>query len=561
MTRHFLSCSSAWLLLATLSSSNAFSTPPSRTALVGAAATIAASRQQQPFQQSRVILQYQANDTAVDDFNANDMEQLSSLIQKQEQVVQDDDDPAMMAVVVEEKEQGGLMALFNKATSITKSGDGTEDEPMSDVVKARILLLGAAALYGTNFSLVKLLGEQGLSVGLSSTLRFGMAALVTLPWLLKVDPEDAHQRWETLIMDPNSKERQAALGGLEVGMWNSIGYVAQAVGLETTSASKSAFLCSLAVVVVPFLDYLVGKKLEKSQLLGASLAVLGVAFLELEGMTGGALSGAAGHLEPGDIASFVQPIAFGLGFWRMEAAMKKQPEEAERATAAQLMAVFLGSATYMAAMSVVDPATIPSQPQLIEWVTDPAILGALFWTGVVTTALTIYMETIALKTLSAAETTLIFSTEPIWGTAFATVVMGETMGVNAAVGAVMILSGCVVSNLDFKSMSMPSFITNLMPGQQQKDKALLSSNEADRMEWDDNFPTSYPDYNTNSNPNRLPQQPMGKFGLKSGVAGALTGVVAAMEGASSSTGVPNIEPEDLQDVIDVIDTITHLSQQ
>ena len=189
---------------------------------------------------------------------------------------------------------------------------------MSDVVKARWLLLGAAALYGTNFSLVKLLGDTGLSVGLASTLRFGMAALVTLPWLLQVDDHNQDRKWETLF-DPNSKEMKAALGGLEVGMWNSIGYVAQAVGLATTSASKSAFLCSLAVVMVPLLDYLAGKKLLSRQVMGAVLAVVGVGFLELEGLGGG---GDLAHslLSPGDIASLVQPIAFGLGFWRMEAA-------------------------------------------------------------------------------------------------------------------------------------------------------------------------------------------------------------------------------------------------
>ena len=66
---------------------------------------------------------------------------------------------------------------------------------------------------------------------------------------------------------------------------------------------------------------------------------------------------------------------------------------------------------------------------------NPTILLELFWTGVITTALTVYMETCALKTLSAAETTLIFSTEPLWGTAFAAAVMGEQLGMNAAVGA------------------------------------------------------------------------------------------------------------------------------
>jgi drug/metabolite transporter (DMT)-like permease len=82
-----------------------------------------------------------------------------------------------------------------------------------------------------------------------------------------------------------------------------------------------------------------------------------------------------------------------------------------------------------------------------EWLQDPMIWFALFWTGVITTAMTVYMETLALKTLSAAETTLIFSSEPVSGAAFAAVVMGERFGPSAIVGSLLILSGCLFSNL------------------------------------------------------------------------------------------------------------------
>ena len=71
----------------------------------------------------------------------------------------------------------------------------------------------------------------------------------------------------------------------------------------------------------------------------------------------------------------------------------------------------------------------------------------------ITTALTIYMENLAMKTLSAAETTLIFSTEPLWGTAFAAVFMNEQLGPTEAVGAVFILIACISSNLGTDGMN------------------------------------------------------------------------------------------------------------
>jgi drug/metabolite transporter (DMT)-like permease len=334
------------------------------------------------------------------------------------------------------------------------------DDNAAAVVRARWLLLGAAALYGTNFSLVKLLGQANIPVGASSTLRFGMAALVTLPWLLPAElfknknekvknegeDDDTSNHLAPLSLSSlfQNYPWQAAWLGFEVGAYNSIGYVAQAVGLETTAASKSAFLCSLAVVVVPMLDWLFRQKpIRQQQLVGTILAIAGVAALELGDVLGDSM-----QLSSGDLASLVQPLCFGLGFWKMEQCMQQYPDEANRSTAAQLLAVFLGSLVFS---TLTEPGAL-SIEHAMEWMSNPQVLFGLFWTGCITTALTVYMETLALKTLSAAETTLIFSTEPIWGTAFAALVMGEQLGVDSAVGAVLILTGCVFSNLGFDGM-------------------------------------------------------------------------------------------------------------
>jgi drug/metabolite transporter (DMT)-like permease len=318
----------------------------------------------------------------------------------------------------------------------------TQSPEEQAVVRARWLLLGAAALYGTNFSLVKLLGQAHLPVGASSTLRFGMAALATFPWLLpsRDHGEESPTQQQTRQFTLTHEQWQAARLGFEVGVYNAIGYVAQAVGLETTAASKSAFLCSLAVVVVPLLDFLSGKQISRQQMIGTLLAIIGVAVLELGDVFA---SGTGLQLTSGDLASLIQPICFGLGFWKMEKCMQRHPEQANRSTAAQLLAVFLGSWLYS---SIAEPGAL-NMAQATEWLSQPQVLFGLFWTGCITTALTVYMETLALKTLSAAETTLIFSTEPLWGTLFASLVMGEQLGVDSATGAALILMGCLFSNL------------------------------------------------------------------------------------------------------------------
>ena len=175
------------------------------------------------------------------------------------------------------------------------------------------------------------------------------------------------------------------------------------------------------------------------------------------------LGGQQTTITEGDVMSLVQPIVFGLGFWKMEAAMDKYPTEAGRLAAAQLLMVFLVSLSYLICWSPImaDGAdalpdvcnVVPNASEIIAWLHDPYIMGMFIWTGIITTAFTIYMETLALKTLSAAETTLIFSTEPLFGAAFAAFVAHEYFGLHDMIGAAFIISGCLVSGIDVGKFS------------------------------------------------------------------------------------------------------------
>eukprot|EP00815_Leptocylindrus_aporus_P002560 CAMPEP_0116074576 /NCGR_PEP_ID=MMETSP0322-20121206/16062_1 /TAXON_ID=163516 /ORGANISM="Leptocylindrus danicus var. apora, Strain B651" /LENGTH=496 /DNA_ID=CAMNT_0003564351 /DNA_START=341 /DNA_END=1831 /DNA_ORIENTATION=+ len=304
---------------------------------------------------------------------------------------------------------------------------------------ARLLVLGSAALYGTNFTFVKILGES-MPIGAMSMLRFGLASVFTSFWLFGPANTDS-----SIATDDNSVESDVVMNsifsGFQIGILFAMGYVGQAVGLETVDAGKSAFICSLAVVVVPILDALVGKRMEGKTVIGILMAIIGVAFLELGDNLG---SSDMFTFNLGDWATFVQPVAFGAGFWRLEHAMERFPFEAKRISAASSLAIFLFSAIYcFAGVGGVAP---PDLQQVMLWLTDQETFVSLIWTGLITTALTGYMETVALRTLSASETTLLLSTEPLWGAAFACTILGETVGTSAGVGVALILLGIFVTN-------------------------------------------------------------------------------------------------------------------
>ena len=122
---------------------------------------------------------------------------------------------------------------------------------LSDVWKARMLLLLSAALYGTNFSVVKQLDEI-MPVGVSSTLRFGLAAFAMLPLLIaplseefKNNVKNTASKTTYAFMEPS--RLSVGLAGMEIGLWNSIGYISQAIGLRTTAASTVRRFCLFRV--------------------------------------------------------------------------------------------------------------------------------------------------------------------------------------------------------------------------------------------------------------------------------------------------------------------------
>ena len=333
-----------------------------------------------------------------------------------------------------EEQYTELVKLNGDATAATtkpRPKAFLNDDPVPDVFWARLLVLGAATLYGTSFSFVKLMGENApMPPGLTSTIRFGLAALSACPCVV------------TAFGRRKSTDFAAVMAGLEVGMWNSIGYIAQAIGLETTMASKSAFLCSMAVVIVPVLDFVFKrKKLAPRQIIGVLLAIMGVGALEL-GDVADTLT-ADNLISQGDYISMLQPLFFGIGFWRMEKAMHDFPDHPLRVTGGQLLAIFLGSALFTATMEWGEI----DLPEIEVYLSDPWVWMSLAWTGLVTTALSIYMETVAMKTISAAETTLLMSSEPVTGSLFAAAIMGERLGPHSMIGSLLIFLSCIIPNL------------------------------------------------------------------------------------------------------------------
>src|SRR3990167_9571283 len=103
------------------------------------------------------------------------------------------------------------------------------------------LLLVITAVWGTTFPLLKSASATLSGVEISA-IRFAVAGLCMAPYLWKVP-------------------RRTWIDGAVLGALALVSYVSQAYGMQFISSNRSAFLTSLAVLMVPLLGLFWGRKL------------------------------------------------------------------------------------------------------------------------------------------------------------------------------------------------------------------------------------------------------------------------------------------------------------
>jgi drug/metabolite transporter (DMT)-like permease len=147
----------------------------------------------------------------------------------------------------------------------------------------------------------------------------------------------------------------------------------------------------------------------------------------------------------GDLFCLGQALFFGIGYWRLEYIAQRFPKYSLHLTVGQVLAIWIGSIAYC----MTDLGYIPTAHDVIGWVISSPMyyIIALVWTGMGSTAFALYLETLAMRAISASELTIIMTSISIWGTIFAFIVLGEVLSISSFFGGAFILSGCLLVTL------------------------------------------------------------------------------------------------------------------
>lgn len=277
---------------------------------------------------------------------------------------------------------------------------------------AELALIGNAFIWGSTFVVVKeALSDASVLVFLA--LRFALATVI-LGAVFRPLPSKF------------AAGKALVRGGVLAGLLLFAAYALQTFGLRYTTASKSAFLTGLSIVMVPVFAAAVQRvQPVAAEWAGVVAATVGLALLTLDGPIS--------NVNVGDMLTIACAAAFAAHILVVGHYVPRFGFQALTLVQVGVSAVLSGALCWWA------------EPVFIRWTSG--LVFALVVTSVLATALAFAVMAWAQQYTSPTRTALILALEPVfaWATAYA--VIGEVLSLRAASGALLILGGILLVEL------------------------------------------------------------------------------------------------------------------
>ncbi len=284
-------------------------------------------------------------------------------------------------------------------------------------------LLSTALVWGGTFAAVAYALRAGLSVNALLSLRFTLGALALGVVLV------------ALRIKPTRREM---LDGLWLGLVLATLFWFQTDGLRFTTTAKSAFITGLYVIFTPMISMLVGDRLRASHGIGAGLALTGLLLLVYQP------SLSFGGWNRGDSETLVNAMLVGVHI-----VMTGHFSRRGRGWVLAWSQVAVVGVLFSIA------AAFSPAPYGFQGITAsfhiPGIWIALAYLALLATTLAFYVQSAMQAYVSATETAVLFSIEPVFAATVA--ISGWIPGIKEHlsprqwVGAALIVSATLLAEL------------------------------------------------------------------------------------------------------------------
>lgn len=219
--------------------------------------------------------------------------------------------------------------------------------------------------------------------------------------------------------------KRSLFHGSILGLLLFAGFVLQTLGLQYTTASKSAFITGMLVVFTPLWQVALERRFPQlGTVLGVVLVTVGLYFLTSPDGSG---------FNRGDAMTLGCAFLFGLYIVLLDIFGKRT--DAAQLTVMQFIVAAIGGGAVMV---------------LFEDARADLTLGAigeLVYLAVAASVVALYLQTKYQPDTTPARSAVIFSLEPVIAAVLAYLLVGEQLGLIGAFGGVLILSGLLFSQL------------------------------------------------------------------------------------------------------------------
>ena len=284
--------------------------------------------------------------------------------------------------------------------------------------RAELLMLFVTFCRGSSYLFMK----EGLETFAPFTIvayRFGIAFLVAALLL--------GRGWARITA-------RMVWAGLLVGLLVFVSFGSLVIGLKYTTTSNAGFITSLMVIFIPFVErFGYQRPLRRSILMTASLSAVGIGFLTLHNGL---------HLNPGDLLCLFGAFLNAVQVSYSERLLGKM----DALTLGMLQFGFTGLFGLITAFLVETPA----------WPGSESSWFAMLYLGLICSAFGFIAQLVAQKYTSAERIGILFCLEPVFATMIGVVYLHEAFGPMSMIGAVMVLTGVILSGRQSRGSVMES---------------------------------------------------------------------------------------------------------
>ena len=225
-------------------------------------------------------------------------------------------------------------------------------------------------------------------------------------------------------------KKEELIHGVGIGVFLFLAYAFQTIGCNYTTAGKNAFLTTVYVILVPFLNWiLIKRRPDIFSIIAALLSITGIGLLSLEGDF---------TMNKGDVLTLICGFCYALQI--IFIAQWSQNDDP----------------VLLAIIQIIVAA-------LLSWITAPFIDGDMNWhvlssgnvilsmmyLGLLSTMVAFALQTICQKYLAPSLAALLMSFEAVFGALSGVIFLGEIIPPRGIVGCALMFFAVVLSETKF----------------------------------------------------------------------------------------------------------------